>query len=243
MNIIGKSTLLVQFNDQILTHDFIVIDSCDTPNLLGRDLCTKLNINFLLPDEEKTHSLKSNAVLSEFSDYLSPSFKSCVEEKVTLHLLPNAQAKFCKARPVPIKLRGAVKSELDRLVRDGIVTKVFSSNWASPVVNVRKADGSIRLCGDFSVSVNKYLDVTHTPLPTIEEVIASVGDAKVFSVLDCSNAYSQLLLDDASRELTTINTSEGLYRYNYLAYGLKSSPSIFQSFMTKVLNGVDNIII
>ena len=55
--------------------------------------------------------------------------------------------------------------------------------------------------------------------------------------------FLQLPLDDASKDYTTINTSEGLYRYNYLPFCLCSYPGIFQSFMGKILNGIQNTVI
>ena len=127
--------------------------------------------------------------------------------------------------------------------QNGTITKVYESSWASPTVNVLKENNSVRICGDYSCTINKFLKVKQYPLPSIDEVIAQVGNAKVFSKIDLANAFLQLPLDPQSKEYTTINTSEGLYRYNYLPFGLCSSPGIFQSFMCKVLNGIDNVII
>ena len=70
-----------------------------------------------------------------------------------------------------------------------------------------------------------------------------MGNPKIFSKLDLHTAYLQLPLDDASKEYTTINTTEGLYVYNYLPFGVASSPAIFQSVMCKILSGIDHRII
>ena len=80
------------------------------------------------------------------------------------------------------------------------------------------------------------------PLPSVEDVIARVGDAKVFSKIDLESAYLQLPLDDESKVLTTVNTTEGLDQFNYLPFRISSSPGIFQSFMCEVLSGIDNIL-
>ena len=154
----------------------------------------------------------------------------------------NCKPKFCKARPVPVKLKDAVNVELERLIEQGIVSKVYSSDWASPAVYVRKSDGSIRVCVDYSTTINKHLTTVNAPLPTVDEVIASVGEAKVFSKLDLQNAYLQLPLDEESKNFTTVNTHAGLLRYNFLPFGTKSSPSIFQAYLTK-LHNIPNVII
>ena len=81
-------------------------------------------------------------------------------------------------------------------------------------------------------------------LPSIEDVLKMVGNAKIFSKIDLSNAYLELPLDDKSKQITPINnTSESLYCYNYLPFGIASSPSIFQSFLCQVLSCINNIIL
>ena len=242
VNVLGQANVKLRFHNRELIHDFFVVDSCSIPNLLGRDLCTKLDINVLIPDGNTAHNI-SNDVLSQFRDYLSETFQSCVKDEVHLGIDENCKPKFCKARPVPVKLKDAVNVELERLIEQGIVSKVYSSDWASPAVYVRKSNGSIRVCVDYSTTINKHLTTVNAPLPTVDEVIASVGEAKVFSKLDLQNAYLQLPLDEESKNLTTVNTHAGLLRYNFLPFGTKSSPSIFQAYLTKLLHNIPNVII
>ena len=61
---------------------------------------------------------------------------------------------YFKSRPVPYALREAVEAELNKLEENGVIIKVEQSDWASPVVVVPKADGSVRLCGDYKVTIN-----------------------------------------------------------------------------------------
>jgi len=181
--------------------------------------------------------------MNEFKDYFADNGNSCVGETVSLNVQPDAKPTFARARTVPVRMREEVRSELQRLVNLGKISKVYSSEWASPTVNVMKSDGSVRICGDFSATVNKYLDPVHTPLPTIDEVIARVGTATVFSKIDLVNAFLQLPLNEESKVYTTINTLDGLYRYNYLPFGLTASPGIFQAFMNKLLNNIESVIV
>ena len=68
--------------------------------------------------------------------------------------------------------------------------------WACPTVNVMKPDGTVRICGDYSLTVNKCMKLVKYPLPSVEDVIARVGDAKVFSKIELESAYLQPPLDD-----------------------------------------------
>ena len=71
-----------------------------------------------------------------------------------LDLPDDATPKFIKARPLPYAPRDRVANKLDRQERDGVLIKVTWSDWATPIVHVIKKGGSLRLCGDFKVTVN-----------------------------------------------------------------------------------------
>ena len=81
---------------------------------------------------------------------------------------------FCKSYEVPFKLKEKVSQELDRLEREGIIRPVKNSDWTSPVVVVTKKDGSVRLCMDCKVSVNKVLETEHYPLPNMNDLLANL---------------------------------------------------------------------
>lgn len=237
IELFGETNLRVSYNDKIFTHKFLVVPN--KINLLGRDLCKQLGIKILLPDQVNF----TRDIQSEFKEFLSDSYCSNVKETVQLEVDKNATPIYAKSRPVPVKLRDKLKGELQRLVGDGKLTRVFKSKWASPIVTVFKKDGSLRICGDFSATVNRFLDPVQTPLPTVDDTISRIGKATVFSKIDLSQAFLQIPLDDQSKQYTVINTPEGLFQYNYLPFGLTASPGLFQSFLTQTLSHIDNIII
>ncbi|GFT40933.1 uncharacterized protein K02A2.6 [Trichonephila clavipes] len=80
-----------------------------------------------------------------------------------------------RVRTVPFALKGRVENEIDRLEKEGIIEKVDSSEWATPVVPVVKSDGSIRLCADYSVTLNPNLIVPQHPLPRLDEIFGSLN--------------------------------------------------------------------
>ena len=140
-----------------------------------------------------------------------------------------------RARTVPFKFKELVKEELKRLQSCGIIEKVDYSEFASPIVPVLKSNGEIRLCADFSKTINTCTVLLTFPMPTVDHVLGSLGRSKIFSKTDLQNAYLQLPLDDNAKKLCVINTTEGLFKYNYLPFGVSSSPAIFQRFMYNLL--------
>ncbi|KAL5509164.1 hypothetical protein EMCRGX_G004476 [Ephydatia muelleri] len=132
--------------------------------------------------------------------------------KATLKLLPDVQPKFHRPRPVPFALKEAVERELDRLEEAGVIEKVTHCEWAAPVVVVPKKNGTVRLCGDYKVSINQALMVDQYPLPKPSDLFAALSGGKWFTKLDLAQAYTQMELDEVSRQFVAINTHRGLYR-------------------------------
>ena len=119
------------------------------------------------------------------------------------------------------------------------MTKVSHSAWAAPVVVVPKADGGIRLCGDFKVTVNQVLDDDKYPLPNPQDLLSALAGGTRFTKLDLKHAYQHLPLSEDSKQFLTINTSKGLYQYNRL---VASAPAIFQSTMDTILKDIDGVV-
>lgn len=145
---------------------------------------------------------------------------------------------FFKPYTVPYGLREAVDNEIKRLCDLGIIYPVRHSDWASPIVVVNKPDGSIRMCVDCKVTINKFLKNDHYPLPRIDDILASLAKAKYFCVLDLREAYAQMEVAEESQEFLTINTHLGLFRYRRLIFGVSSAPTIFQSMMDQIITGL-----
>ena len=157
-----------------------------------------------------------------------------------LKINPNVTPIFHKARPVPYALRELVTKELDRLENEGVIETVTHSDWSSLIGPVLKGN-KLRICGDFRSTVNRVTETESYPIPRIEDIYATLSGGTIFSKLDFSNAYLQVLLAAEYRKYTTINTPQGLYQYTRLPYGVSSSPAIFQRIMNNMLKGIDNV--
>lgn len=148
---------------------------------------------------------------------------------------------FKKAYEVPYRLRDAVSVYLDKLEHEKVITPIDTSEWASPIIIVKKKNNDIRLVIDCKVSINKFLIPNSYPLPTAQDIFANLANCKFFCALDLEGAYTQLELTERSKKFVVINTMKGLYTYNRLPQGASSSASIFQQVMDKVLEGIPNV--
>ena len=70
----------------------------------------------------------------------------------------------------------------------GVITQVQFADWAAPIVPVIKNDGSVRICGDYKVTINQATNVDSYSLPKIDDLLASLGPGKIFSKLDLAHA-------------------------------------------------------
>lgn len=104
-----------------------------------------------------------------------------------------------------------------------------------------KEDGSIRLCGDFKVTVNPVLTAEQYPLPLIDDLFAGLAGGQKFSKIDLCQAYLQMHVDEESQELLTIVTHKGLFRYRRLPFGITSAPALFQRAMDQILSGLTGV--
>ena len=89
--------------------------------------------------------------------------------KATIQVDKEASPVFCNARAVPYAMTPLVE-ELDRLQQEGVITLVAFSDWAAPIVPVLKSDKSVRICGDFKMTVNKVSKLDRYPIPKIEDL-------------------------------------------------------------------------
>ena len=113
------------------------------------------------------------------------------------------------------------------------------SEWATPVVPILKGDGSI--CGDEKVTVNRETQIDTYPLPRAVDIHASLAGGTMFTKLDLSHAYQQVILDNETKPCVTINTHKGLYQVNRLPFGVSSAPSMFQRIVESILQGISNV--
>lgn len=81
------------------------------------------------------------------------------------------------------------------------------------------------------------------PLPTVNDTLVQLAEVTVFSKLDANSGFLQVKLDDSSKDLTTFITSFGRFCFNKIPFGTKSGPEHFQLQMSKLLEGIEGVLV
>ena len=143
---------------------------------------------------------------------------------------------------MPYGMREKAEAELIRLQEEGTLEPIQVSDWAAPIVPLIKSDkSSLRICGDFRVTVNPESIDTY-PIPNVENHFAKLQGGKTFTKLDLSQAYKWLVLDEESKTYTVINTHKGLFQYTRLLFGISSAPGIFQRVLESILQDIPGVV-
>ena len=140
------------------------------------------------------------------------------------------------ARRTPFALRRTIE-ELTQEMLEHDVIQPSHSPWASPVVLVKKRDGSMRFCVDYR-RLNAVTKMDVFPLPRIDDTLDLLSKAKYFTTLDLASGYWQVGMNADSQEKTAFVTHSGLYEFRKMPFGLCNAPATFQRLMEAVLHGL-----
>ncbi|XP_062556822.1 uncharacterized protein K02A2.6-like [Armigeres subalbatus] len=215
----------------------VVIEGGRNP-LIGRDFIGELlhlRLNKLDTESSDCQEVQLKTILNEYQELFDGSLGCYKHSKINLLLKPDAVPKFVKPRKIPISFQAKVEEELDALEKTGIITKAEIAEWGTPLVPVLKKDKSIRLCADYRVTVNPFLEDKRYPMPVVEDLFDALQGGKLFSKLDLKSAYNQLELEEESRKMLAWSTHKGIYYVNRLPFGTKPACAIFQEVLEKLL--------
>ena len=243
IQVVGTMQVQVRYGDHVGEHKLFVVKGVGS-TLMGRDWLQDIRLDWKSLGVAKIQSdtLNLTDLLRDCKKLFEEGQGTIKGFKARLAVQENAKPKFYRPRPVPFALKEPIERELHRLEEAKVIEKVPYSEWAAPIVPVPKADGKVRICGDYKVTINPVLDVDCHPLPKPQELLATLAGRKKFTRLDLSSAYLQMELETESRNYVTINTHLGLYRYTRLPFGIASAPAIFQRSMDAILQGVPSVI-
>jgi Reverse transcriptase (RNA-dependent DNA polymerase)/RNase H-like domain found in reverse transcriptase/Integrase zinc binding domain/Chromo (CHRromatin Organisation MOdifier) domain/Retroviral aspartyl protease/Integrase core domain/Retrotransposon gag protein/Zinc knuckle len=188
-------------------------------------------------DGNVIEELRVANLLQEFSDVFPNDLPpNLPPDRGVTHAIPIPDGQVPPVKPMyrlsPLE-RAEVNKTLHDLLEKGFI-EPSSSNFASPILFVKKKDGTLRMVIDYR-GVNKLTVKNKFPLPRIDDLLDQLSGANVFSSLDLLSGYHQIRITDDDVSKTAFRTPQGLFQFKVLPFGLTNAPATFQAVMNKVL--------
>ena len=155
------------------------------------------------------------------------------------HRIETKEARPVRMSPyrLPHAYRETVLKDLEEMEK-GII-EPSDSDWAAPIVVVKKKDGTLHLCVDYR-RLNALSKVDAYPMPRMDDLIDQLGKAKYVTTLDLTHGCWQVPVEEGSRAKTAFSTPSGLYQFRVMPFGLNGAPATFQRMMDRLLQGLDD---
>ena len=201
-----------------------------------------LSFNIDNPNLSKEQKQKLSSFLMQNSDVFSQSLSDIGKTDLYKHkieTLPGAKPVHQRFyRQDPIK-KAETEKQTNEMLKANLIER-STSVWNSPVVLVKKKDGSWRFAVDYRKLNQITIPISH-PLPRIEDVFDALGEshATIFSTLDLNSAYFQIPLDPETKHKSAFVTHEGVFEFARMPFGLRNAPMSFQMLMSFVLKGLN----
>ena len=177
-------------------------------------------------------------LLSEFPDVFSQGPQDLGRTDLVQHRIDTRDASPIRQPPrrLPLAKQQDASKAVEDMEKDGVIES-SSSPWASPIVLVKKKDGSTRFCVDYR-KLNSVTRKDSYPLPRIDDTLEALSGATWFSTLDLKSGYWQVEVHPSDREKTAFSTGKGLWQFKVMPFGLCNAPATFERLMEKVLAGL-----
>ena len=240
LHVLGQFTGHLTYLQNVKQEDIYVIRGLKT-DLLGLPAITSLHlVECLYSTEEELSDIKKQ-YQQQFPKVFNGLGTLGGEYRVKLRedAIPYA---LYAPRNVPISLHPKVREELQRMETLGVIQRVSQPTpWCAGMVVLPKKSGAIRICVDLKPLNESVLREVH-PIPKVDDILAQLTGAKLFSKLDANSGFWQIPLAEASQLLTTFVTPYGRYCFNKLPFGISSAPELYQKRINQILEGLPGVL-
>ena len=241
LNVLGQCEVIFTHKQVSSKQQMFVVDGLKT-NLLGLPTIKALNLAVRLDETTSESTPLSTTYIHQKFKHLFQGLGNLGGE-YEIQLKPGATPfALYTPRRVPLPLRAKVSAELQRMDSMGAISRVdVPTPWCAEMVVAPKKSGSVRICVDLKLLNLGVLREVH-PLPKVDDTLAQLTGAKLFSKLDANSGFWQIPLAPASRLLTTFITPFGRFCFNKLPFGISSAPEHFQKRMSDILVGLEGVV-
>ena len=187
--------------------------------------------------ESGTYTDHRKSLLTEFKDVFPPELppglppRRNVDHKI--ELMPDAKPIIRPTYAMSAKELEELSKQLNELTAAGFI-RPSKSPYGSPVLFVKKKDGTTRMCVDYR-ALNQMTIKNRYPLPRIDELFDRLQGAKFFTKLDLRSGYHQIRIADEDIEKTAFRCRYGHYEYLVMPFGLTNAPASFMHLMNQIL--------
>jgi hypothetical protein len=229
--VLGTVSLEMEHNYKQYTMEFVIVK--DAPcSILSLPSCSELSLVSVV------HAV-SNVIAKEYSDIFEGM--GTLPSGYSIQLKEDCNPVVQNARRVPFRLRDKLLQTLEHMESNGTICKVkVATDWVHPIVTVLKPNGDLRVCLDPSI-LNKNIKREHFAISTPSEIFSKLSQSTVFSTVDATSIFLQLLLDDKSSFLTTFATPFGRYRFLRLPFGISSAPEVFHRTVSEYFKDIKGV--
>ena len=236
LSVKGQFTAKLRSGGKEVEQELYVVDDLHK-HLLGRPAIEALNVVTRI----RTIEGVSDSPTQRFPNLFTGLGK--LNEEYSIRLEDGAKPyALTVPRRVAIPLMQPVKEELCRMEKLGVISRVSEpTEWCAAMVVVPKGNQKVRICVDLT-HLNKSVRRERHPLPAVEQSLAQLAGARVFSTLDANSGFWQIPLDRGSTLLTTFITPYGRYCFNRLPFGITSAPEHFQRRMSEILIDLEGVV-
>ena len=199
---------------------------------------TPKKLPFFSFEKSKINSEEKNDLynlLKKYKTVFAQSEYDLGRTNVLKHTIPLESNVPIKQHPYRMEYANREESnrQIQGMLENHIIQPSFSP-WMSPVVMVKKKDGTMRFCIDYR-KLNAVTIKDTYPLPRIDEMLDKLHNAKFFTSMDLQSGFWQIEIEEEDKYKTAFSTGDGLYEFNVLPFGLTGSPPTFQRCMNIIL--------